>query len=137
MAPFVDSKNEITYLKWGFSVGAGMTLVMLAITFISSLFMLDGEVTATILLQFLSFINFVFIIAYTIALYIALVKVHERVPEMNAYSVALYFLLGVTVTNTLIESIAAQSFVLRVVGLIPFLLTFAVPAIFKAKTAKK
>tara|TARA_Y100000034_G_scaffold49418_1_gene61117 strand:+ start:107 stop:535 length:429 start_codon:yes stop_codon:yes gene_type:complete len=133
-----DKQNETTYFKWGFIAGACLAILGFIIGLIGGFFIPEEE-TATALFAILGlwlFTNLAVVIIYPFVLYFVLKKVDLIVPNMNKYSVAIYTLAGILITNTIISSIIAKSFVFGGVGLLPIIITFVVPVLYKIKNVQ-
>lgn len=70
---------------------------------------------------------------YALVLYLLLRIVDSKVKNMKKDLVAMYFLVTFAVSNTIILSVLNESFDFFSVGLLPLILTFAVPSVYKTK----
>ena len=123
-------KQEPIYIKWALTTGIGLTLLVFFVNFLAT-FLLSKFSAPLWLLT-----NFVMVIVYPFVLFAVLRKVDSLVPNMRKYSVASYVIIGVWVSNMIISSIIAKSFVLALPGLLPLLITFIIPGIYKIKNVK-
>ncbi len=128
-----DGENEFIYLKWGFALGACLVISGLIISLIGSIFIFEEAPTLFTIFALWLFTNITLIIIYPFALYFILKKVNLIVPGMKKYTVAIYTMVGIFITNTVISSIIERAVVFEPIGLLPIIITFVVPAIYKTK----
>jgi len=121
-----DKKNEITYFKWG--IIAGSIFILTRVIF--------NKVMTSINLEFIAnafTTELVFNVIYLIMIYSLLKTLDSKIKNINKLSIVLYVLAGILLTNTIIISIIAKSFKFDTIGLIPILITFITPVIYKIK----
>lgn len=134
------SKNqkETIYLKWGISTGIGVALLAYLVEWVfvlldvSLLLPSDTELNITFgIIRVWILSRFTFLVFYPIILLVILKKIDRIAPHMNKYSVALYSLFGIWVTDMVINSIVLEKFSFSTPGLLTFVVGLLVAVCYK------
>ncbi len=135
----IDQQNEKVYLKWGFL--AGVCLAIFSIILESLYVFLTASIMPEKIAANMDLFSVVgafitgvlFAIIHALVLYLLLKKVDLLVTNMNKWYVAMYTFAGIWITEIIVTSIMEKALVIGGIGLLPVIVTLAIPALYKSK----